>query len=58
MKIEYILNDQSTSFWLHHALTTALKRDIVDAVNDAEILFQALSNREKEIREQLAHEMD
>jgi hypothetical protein len=40
-----ILSDYSASDWLKDALRTALERDPVDAVRDAEILAAALSER-------------
>ncbi|MDD5581481.1 MAG: hypothetical protein PHY16_19730 [Methylobacter sp.] len=39
---EAILNDFSASYWLKLALTSALERDPVDAVADAEALVRAL----------------
>ena len=44
-KIEDVLRDPAASFWLKHALKTALERDPVDAANDAEILLQLLDAR-------------
>ena len=44
-KIELIINDPCSSFWLKAALETALKRDPVDAANDAELLYEILSKR-------------
>lgn len=41
-KIDAVLQDFSTSFWLKHALTAALKRDPVDAANDAHFLANIL----------------
>ena len=40
-----MLVDFSTSDWLKVALRSALERDPVDAVNDAEILVKTLSER-------------
>ena len=40
-----ILNDPSASDWLKQTLLQALKRDPVDAANDAEILHQLLERR-------------
>jgi hypothetical protein len=37
-----ILVDSSASDWIKHTLRSALKRDPVDALNDAEILVKAL----------------
>jgi len=39
---EQILSDFSASYWLKLALTSALERDPVDAVADAEALANAL----------------
>jgi hypothetical protein len=38
------LADPSTSYWLRDALKTAIKRDPVDALNDAEKLVELLTN--------------
>lgn len=43
--INGILQDKSASYWLKNALQEALSRDVVDAFNDAEILYQALNER-------------
>jgi hypothetical protein len=42
---EEIRNDSAASEWLKAALDSALKRDPVDAVTDAEILVMALRER-------------
>jgi hypothetical protein len=39
---EVILSDVSASDWVKDALRSALERDPVDALNDAEILAKAL----------------
>jgi hypothetical protein len=39
---EAILADYSASFWIKNALQSALERDSVDALNDAETLVSAL----------------
>ena len=44
-KIVAILYNPSTSFWLRQALESALDRDVVDAVNDAEVLHKILEER-------------
>ena len=44
-EIQAVLNAACTSTWLRQALETALKRDCVDAVNDAEQLAELLSAR-------------
>ena len=43
--IEEILNDKSASNWLKSSLRSALARDVLDAANDAEMLFFLLSRR-------------
>ena len=43
--IDDVLNDPTISNWLKSALGSALNRDILDATNDAEILFLILSQR-------------
>lgn len=40
-----ILNRQDTSYWLKNAIKTALQRDPVDAVKDAELLTEILRQR-------------
>lgn len=40
-----ILADQAASVWLRSALQSALKRDPVDALNDALVLAAALDTR-------------
>ena len=47
------LADPTASYWLKHSLQQALPRDPVDAVNDAEWLFELLNKR---CVEQLQHE--
>jgi hypothetical protein len=44
-----ILSGPGTSHWLKNALTTALDRDPVDAVNDAELLTMVLGHRADKI---------
>ncbi len=44
-EIRQILNGPGTSHWLKNALTAALDRDPVDAVNDAELLAMVLRHR-------------
>ena len=48
---ERLIADRSTSFWLVAALNRSLARDIVDAVNDAELLLSVLSARLEELNE-------
>ena len=43
-RIESILSDPNSSGWLKTALLSALDREPIDAVNDAEILSQALKD--------------
>ncbi len=40
-----VLNDPACSYWLRTALDTALRRDPVDAANDAELLARLLDER-------------
>lgn len=44
-EIDEILANPATSHWLRNALTAALSRDPVDAVNDAEKLSELLARR-------------
>ncbi len=39
-----VMNDPSASNWLRESLSKAVERDIVDAVNDAELLSKILNN--------------
>jgi hypothetical protein len=48
-EIRQILSGQGTSYWLKNALTSALDRDPVDAVNDAELLAMVLGHRADQI---------
>lgn len=43
--IDDVLNDPTISHWLKSALSSALNRDLLDATNDAEMLFFILSRR-------------
>lgn len=43
--IQTILDDPAASDWLKMALRAALARDSVDALNDAEILYETLKQR-------------
>lgn len=43
--VEGVMRDESASEWLKGALRTALKRDPVDALNDAFLLAAALEER-------------
>jgi hypothetical protein len=51
-EVEFVLSDPSASFWLKEALCSALDRDPVDAVNDAEVLFRLLDKRCRKILSQ------
>lgn len=44
-EIQKVLASSGTSYWLRNALEKALDRDCVDAVGDAEYLFDVLSRR-------------
>ena len=44
-RISSVLQHPSTSYWLKDALSRALDRDPVDAVNDAEALHELLVQR-------------
>ena len=46
--IQIILEDPAVSDWLKAALTEAIERDPVDALNDALLLAQALDDRLRE----------
>ena len=48
-EIRQILNGPGTSGWMKVALSTALNRDPVDAVNDAELLALVLRHRAEQI---------
>ena len=48
-EIRRILKEPGTSGWMKVALSTALNRDPVDAVNDAELLALVLRNRAKQV---------
>jgi hypothetical protein len=50
--IDEILSDPAASFWLQHALRSALSRDPVDAADDADVLARLLDRRCKEILRQ------
>ena len=49
-EIRRILNGPGTSTWMKLALSTALERDPVDAVNDAELLAIVLRHRAEVIQ--------
>lgn len=43
--IQNVLNDQATSHWLRDALASAIPRDCIDALSDAECLSNLLTRR-------------
>lgn len=45
MAIRRVLDDPAASYWLKHALRSALDRDVVDAAHDAETLVGLLRGR-------------
>lgn len=51
-EIGAILREPGTSQWMKDALSSALDRDPVDAVNDAELLAIALRHRAEVIQSQ------
>lgn len=53
-----ILNDPTASNWLKDALSTAMQRDIVDAVNDAEALTRVLKTELNNIERENENRMD
>jgi hypothetical protein len=57
-EIRQILSGPGTSTWLKNALTTALDRDPVDAVNDAELLAMVLGHRADQINTMAQAELD
>lgn len=44
-RIAAVISDPASSYWLKDALSLALDRDPIDAVNDAEALFDLLDLR-------------
>lgn len=46
-----ILNDPASSFWLKEAVVQSLRRDPVDALDDAEVLVEVLKGRLQELQE-------
>jgi hypothetical protein len=44
-EIQAVIESPGTSFWLRQALEQALKRDCVDAANDAAFLSEILARR-------------
>lgn len=52
-EIENLLGSPTASFWLKHALRSAMDRDIVDATRDAELLARLLVQRREAVQEML-----
>jgi hypothetical protein len=48
-KIEAVLADRCASYWLKNALKTAVQRDPIDAMYDAELLAEILRARTGEV---------
>lgn len=48
--IELILKDPAASRWIKDSLIGALKRDPVDAINDAEVLAKVLRHKVRNIQ--------
>jgi hypothetical protein len=44
-RIEAVLNDLSTSYWLKAVLRTALERDTCDVLSDLEVLTEVMQAR-------------
>lgn len=42
--INQIMADPTASYWLKNALNSVLKRDILDALNDVEVLHEILQD--------------
>ena len=42
-EVQRLLANPATSNWLKNAITSARERDVVDALNDAEILLQVMT---------------
>ena len=57
-EIRQILNGPGTSAWMKLALSTALERDPVDAVNDAESLVLVLRHRAEQVSEAARAEIE
>lgn len=53
IQLDQIRTNPASSFWLRDAIDSSLKRDPVDALNDAEILVQLLKARLEAIQESL-----
>ncbi len=53
-RIRQVLADPATSYWLKDAIRGAIRRDPVDAVVDAQLLFELLTNRVSAIIDELS----
>jgi tRNA isopentenyl-2-thiomethyl-A-37 hydroxylase MiaE len=51
--IPEVLADPCSSYWLKDTLRSALKRDIVDAANDAQVLAEVLADRCENLTRQM-----
>ncbi len=51
LTLQEVMDDPTASHWLKWAISTAVTRDPVDAVNDAEWLAEWLRGRLEEIQE-------
>ena len=47
-EVQRVLQDPAASFWLKGAITSALQRDPVDALRDAQVLTGILERRASE----------
>lgn len=50
-EIRRILADPGTSYWLYHALRTAMQCELVDVIRDCERLLYLLGQRQREAQE-------
>lgn len=57
-EIHQILAGTGTSNWMKVALSTALNRDPVDAVNDAELLALVLRHRAEQISAKVSAQIE
>ena len=48
-QVKAIVIDPAASYWLKIAIAESLRRDIVDAVNDVEVLLNVLKERLREL---------
>jgi hypothetical protein len=46
--IQAVIQDPCNSYWLRHALITAIQRDLLDVVNDSEYLSMLFIKRAQE----------